>query len=108
MTIADWRTEIDKLDNELLRLLNQRARIASRIGKAKTETNLPLADNDRERALVARLCHINAGPLDDAAVAAIFQEIISQTRRVEARVFQRRYRYKASRLLPKVHRVRNT
>jgi chorismate mutase len=85
MKIADWRTEIDNLDNELLRLLNQRAKLATRIGKLKRAANLPLCDEDRERALVARLRHVNAGPLDDRAVAVIFQQIIRETRRAEAR-----------------------
>lgn len=85
MTIADWRTEIDNLDNELLRLLNQRADLAARIGKLKRAANLPLCDEDRERALVARLCDVNAGPFDDQAVVIIFQQIIRETRRVESR-----------------------
>lgn len=85
MTIADWRAEIDNLDNELLRLLNQRASLAARIGKLKRAASLPLCDEDRERALVARLRRVNAGPLDDQAVAIIFQQIIRETRRVEAR-----------------------
>ena len=83
MTIADWRMEIDNLDNELLRLLNERAKLAATIGELKQAGNLPLVDEDRERNLIARLCHINAGPLDEAAIAGIFREIISETRRLE-------------------------
>jgi chorismate mutase-like protein len=86
MTIEDWRTEIDTIDNELLRLLNQRAQLAAMIGRLKQVANLPVSDADRERALLERLRHLNAGPLDDQAVAIIFQQIISETIRLEARV----------------------
>lgn len=84
MTIDDWRTEIDNVDNELLRLLNQRVQLAAMIGILKRAANLPLSDVDRERALLARLRHVNAGPLDDRAVSTIFQQIILETRRMEA------------------------
>jgi chorismate mutase-like protein len=86
MTIEDWRSEIDTIDNELLRLLNQRAQLAAMIGRLKQVANLPVSDADRERALLARLRQVNAGPLDDQAVAIIFQQIISETIRVEALV----------------------
>lgn len=84
MTIDDWRTEIDNVDNELLSLLNQRVQLAAMIGRLKQAASLPLSDVDRERALLARLCRINPGPLDDQAVASIFHQIIFETRRIEA------------------------
>lgn len=83
MTIDDFRTEIDNVDNELLRLLNQRIQLAAMIGRLKRAASLPLSDDDRERALLSRLRRINAGPLDDQAVVTIFQQIIFETRRLE-------------------------
>ena len=35
MSLADQRAEINKLDSELLRLLNRRARIAMKVGASK-------------------------------------------------------------------------
>ena len=84
MTIDEWRTEIDNVDNELLRLLNQRIQLAAIIGRLKQAASLPLSDVERERALLARLRRINAGPLDDQAVSSIFQQIIFETLRMEA------------------------
>lgn len=90
MTITDWRMEIDDIDNQVLRLLNQRAALAALIGKLKTANDQPVTDEARERALVARLEQVNAGPLDDAAVSAIFRQIIAETRRLEAAVTSNR------------------
>ena len=87
MKIADWRREIDDIDKQVLQLLNQRARLAAHIGKLKTATDQPLTDESRERRLIARLAELNAGPLDEAAISTIFQQIIAETRRLESDVF---------------------
>ena len=47
MGIEDWRAEIDAIDNELLRLINQRARLAMKVGSLKKSAGLPLSDPDR-------------------------------------------------------------
>jgi chorismate mutase len=43
------RRAIDALDAELLRLLNQRARLASEVGRIKRSCGLPIYDGRRER-----------------------------------------------------------
>ncbi len=82
--IDNWRAQIDEIDNQLLKLLNRRADFAARIGELKRAAGLALFDEDRERALLARLCQVNAGPLDKPAIARIFLRIIREMRRVEA------------------------
>jgi len=86
MSIEDWRARIDELDNELLRLLNTRARLAVQIGILKRRAGLPIQDAERERDVLARACRANAGPLDERAVAEIFRRIILESRRLEVRV----------------------
>lgn len=88
MTIEDWREEIDATDDELLRLLNRRAQLAIEVGALKRAAGLPLCDATRERAIVARLCCANAGPLNNKAVAELFRLIIRESRRVEAGIFE--------------------
>jgi chorismate mutase len=44
MSIEDWRSEIDDIDDQLIRLLNARARLAAKIGGLKHKTGLPLND----------------------------------------------------------------
>ena len=84
MTIEDWRAEIDEIDNELLRLLNVRARLAIRVGESKRSAGLSVLDGAREREVIERARRANAGPLDDRAVARIFRRIIQESRRAEA------------------------
>ena len=85
LKIEDYRAEIDIIDEELVRLLNIRARLAVEIGVLKRCAALPLCDPDRERDVLARACRANDGPLDDGAVIKIFRHIIGESRCVEAR-----------------------
>ena len=67
-TIEKWRAEIDAIDDELLTLLNRRARLAAEIGLVKKRERAPLCDPDREREVLARVCESSDGPLDEQAV----------------------------------------
>ena len=81
-TLDDWRRQIDALDTELLRLLNQRAAIACEIAVVKVASGLPAYDGNRESQVLARVAEKNAGPLDQQSVTAIFRGIIGETRRL--------------------------
>ncbi len=83
MGIEDWRAEIDSIDNELLRLINRRARLAVRVGMIKQRAGRPLCDRDREREVLARAQRVNLGPLTDLAVAKIFRRIIYESRQIQ-------------------------
>src|SRR5690242_21836251 len=81
-TLDDWRRQIDALDSELLRLLNQRAAIACEIALVKVAAGLPAYDGNRERQVLARVTEQNTGPLDQQSVTDIFASIIRETRRL--------------------------
>ena len=82
-SISDWRAQIDMIDTELLRLLNQRAQLAIEIGALKRRDSSPLCDPARERQVLSQARGANCGPLDDEAVAKIFRCIIDESRRIE-------------------------
>jgi chorismate mutase len=83
MTIEDWRVEIDKIDGELLRLLNARARLAVSVGESKRVAGLSVCDREREREVISRARRENTGPLDDEAVARLFRAVIRESRRLQ-------------------------
>ena len=85
MTIEDWRKQINALDVELLRLLNQRARVALKVGESKSASGVHLCDHTREREVIERMCATNEGPLDDRAIVELFRAIIHESRRIQAR-----------------------
>jgi chorismate mutase len=88
MTIEDWRAEINAIDSELLRLLNERARLAVKVGERKKAVGLSVCDRTREREVIERACSANQGPLDERAVTKIFRRIIEESRRVEAHAME--------------------
>ncbi len=85
MTIEDWRVEIDKIDAELLRLLNARAEIAVRVGETKRVAGLSVLNRGREREVIERARRNNRGPLDDEAVERLFRAVIRESRRLQTR-----------------------
>ena len=77
------RQQIDRIDGQVLRLINRRARLAQRIGQAKQQDNAIAYVPSRERQIMARLSKLNPGPLSDSAVRTIYREIISASRALE-------------------------
>jgi len=88
MGIEDWRIEINALDKELLRLLNQRAELALKVGESKRGSGMSVCDHTREREVIERLCSLNSGPLDDRAVVELFRAIIHESRRIQIQTTQ--------------------
>lgn len=76
------REQIDRLDDELLKIVNQRAALAQQIGHLKL--NSVVLRPEREAQVLRRVQESNAGPLSNKAVAQLFTEIMSQCRALEA------------------------
>ncbi|HEX4457756.1 MAG TPA: prephenate dehydratase [Polyangia bacterium] len=76
-TLPELRQAIDSLDDQLLELLNERARHVREVGALKTQLNKPFYVPDRERQILERLQANNAGPFPTEALRPVFSEIIS-------------------------------
>ncbi|HTF38894.1 MAG TPA: chorismate mutase [Blastocatellia bacterium] len=83
LKIEDWRDEIDRLDEQLVKLLNARSQCAIELGRIKRELGLAIYSPDREREVIAHVTGINPGPLDRTAVRRLFERIIDESRRIE-------------------------
>lgn len=83
MDINETRMRIDLLDDVLLRIFNERARLALEIGHAKKEMNLPVFDPAREKLIFNRMKKDNPGPLDDDAIVRMFERVVDESRRLE-------------------------
>lgn len=88
-SLESWRKKIDLLDSELLRLLNQRAAVACRIGAVKLASGLPAYDGRRERQVLARIRAQNPGPFTPESVTRIFRRIILETRKIGTQAMQK-------------------
>jgi len=81
--LAELRQRIDRIDGELLRLLNERTTIAREIGVIKSRDCLPIYSPGRERMLLRNLADRSEGPLRPEAIRAIYREIMSAALAVE-------------------------
>ncbi len=77
MSLEELRKRIDVLDSQLVKLLNERARIVIEIGKLKNKTGTPIYSPEREKEILAKVTKSNAGPLPDRCLAAIWRELMS-------------------------------
>lgn len=84
MSLQDLRRQIDALDSQILELLSQRARLAQEVGQSKTRTAAQFFAPERERQIFERLTSQNPGPFSANAIRAIYREIISASRALEA------------------------
>ena len=77
------RDAIDRVDEVLVKLLNQRARYAIEIGEIKGLLALPIYAPEREKQVLHHVEQSSAGPLHGEAVRRLFERIIDESRRVE-------------------------
>lgn len=83
MKLEDWRDEIDSIDAEIVRLVNQRAKIAQKIGVLKASAGLPIVDLSREDAILRKTTARNQGILTNDAIVRIFRGIIRESRQIQ-------------------------
>jgi chorismate mutase/prephenate dehydratase len=77
------REKIDRIDDQLLKLLNERAALVLEIGTVKKEEQRRFHVLEREEAIYQRLIKSNPGPFPSAAIRPIFREIMSASLSLE-------------------------
>ncbi len=82
-SVETIRAQIDALDAELVKLVNQRAQLALAIGKIKDAEGQCVYAPSREAQVIARAMEVSQGPLEKECIRAIFRELISGSRTLE-------------------------
>lgn len=83
MEIADWRKKIDGLDEQIVRLLNERAAAAMEIGKLKATTGAPIYEPSREQSVFEHVRSVNPGPLSAAHLQDIYDRLMDVMRSLQ-------------------------
>lgn len=78
--LSNWRSEIDRLDRELVALLNRRAECVLRLAPLKRQANKDVLDPDREAQVHDNLQSANEGPLPHESVARVFESVMAEMR----------------------------
>jgi chorismate mutase len=83
MNLQELRQEIDRIDTEIVRLLNERAKNAVCVGDEKKKDGIPLQDVGREQEVQNLITHENGGPISDEDMSRVYERIISACTQVQ-------------------------
>ena len=84
--LGPLRQNIDRIDNEIIALLNERVRLAGEVGKIKMREGGSIYVPSREQKIFDKLKGINKGPLPQSAIESIWREIISASISLEKKL----------------------
>ena len=79
MELQEIRSQIDQVDDELVRLYSKRMELTREVGRYKREHGIPVLDTERERNLLNRVGE-KAGEEHENGVRALFGFLMSQSR----------------------------
>jgi chorismate mutase/prephenate dehydratase len=82
-SLANLRNEIDRIDKELVTLLNRRAELSLQIGQVKQKQGLEVWSPAREDEVVARALAASRGPMPAETLQLIFRELLSSSRSLQ-------------------------
>jgi chorismate mutase-like protein len=83
MDIADWRSKIDQLDEQIVHLISERAAAAAAIGKLKAQSSAPIYEPQREQAVFAHVRSINPGPLTGVQIQDVYERLMDVMRALQ-------------------------
>jgi chorismate mutase / prephenate dehydratase len=76
-SLDQLRVKIDQFDEQIVELLNSRARVVVEIGKIKQSKGTQIYAPDREKAVLEKVRKLNHGPLPDRCLEAVYRELMS-------------------------------
>lgn len=82
-TLENLRAEIDRIDVQLVTLLNRRAEVAAQIGRVKEQENLEVWSPAREEEVLNQVLSHSRGPLPPETIRLIFRELMSGSRSIQ-------------------------
>jgi len=81
--LQELRDKLDSIDNQLLKLINERMDVVHEVGALKAKSGGAIYRPEREKAIIDRLEKLNDGKLNRAAIEALFLEIFAISRNLE-------------------------
>ncbi len=87
MIISKLRTEIDRVDNIIIKALAQRTKIVKKIAKIKKQHHLPIINKKREQEIYLKLKQqAKKYHLDEKYLHKIFTTIIQHSKKVQNKI----------------------
>ncbi|MDX2114650.1 MAG: prephenate dehydratase [Planctomycetota bacterium] len=77
LTLDQLRDQIDRVDQQIVRLLNERAALIVDVGRVKRDTGVPIYAPHREQAVLQKVLAASQGPLPPKTIEAVYRELMS-------------------------------
>ena len=77
------RSDILKIDTDLVRLLTERMELVLQIGQKKSENGLPIFDKDREDQVIETISELPHEPMHTSDLIELFRHIIEICRNAQ-------------------------
>jgi 3-deoxy-7-phosphoheptulonate synthase/chorismate mutase len=81
--LNELRGQVDNINLQILDLLNERARLASEIGKVQQQLGVSFYDPQREAQMLTALQQANEGPFSNDTIKALFREVFRASMALE-------------------------
>jgi len=75
--LGKLREGIDRLDRQLVKILNERSRLVVKVGAFKRGQGIPIYAPHREQEVLAKVLALNTGPLPARAIEGVYRELMS-------------------------------
>ena len=82
--LSSSRQRIDSIDDQIVALLNQRARVVREVGLIKKQYHAPVSAPGREQQVLRRVAGLAQAPLTPPAVEAIYKTVLQEMSSMEA------------------------
>ena len=84
MGLDELRERLDIIDEQMMALLSERAKVVSKVADFKRHHNMPVYIPEREASIIERLRTINPGPLPGDAIERIYRTVVEEMRKFES------------------------
>ncbi len=76
-SLDQLREAIDRVDSELINLINERAKLVVEVGNIKRGSGIPIYAPHREADVLAKIQALNQGPISNRTIEAVYRELMS-------------------------------
>ncbi|MCD4744589.1 MAG: prephenate dehydratase [Desulfobacteraceae bacterium] len=83
--LNELRSSIDKIDSEILNLINNRLVLGKEIGEIKQKNKTKVLDSSREKQVIEKILNNNKGPAEEQLLKYIFNVIMTATKDIQKR-----------------------
>lgn len=82
--LKNYRSEIDTIDSEIIKLLNQRMHVSKKIGQLKSQTATDIIDEEREKEILDRITNMSqTHPLKEE-IKELYRTIFKASRGIQS------------------------